>query len=317
MKKQIAIVLATVALLGFGCSGQPTTPAVTTGATTTPSKPTTSSQPVTLGWEQQEAQTTNGPWTRDLMIAASSDGTTFSTPETFVERAGVPSVIREADGRLVAAFQWFPQDDAAFDKVAVAFSDDEGVTWTDPETIVVEGLPDGYQRPFDPTVTVTEDGRIRLFFTTTVGRPGPNADMHIASAISDDGVTYVVEPGERIIEEGERFYDAAAIRFGGVWHLTTPLHAIGASHATSEDGVTFTRLDNISSTPWNWTGNLVEIDGKMRFYGGGPGNAWWSESADGTSWSTPTRTNTPGGDPAVVQLEDGTYRMIFVSGAVR
>lgn len=268
--------------------------------------------------EEIERNNANGPWKRDLMTAVSANGTTFSEPEVFVERAGVPSVVREGDGRLVAAFQWFPEDVAAWDKVAVAFSEDDGATWTDPETIVVEGLPEGYQRPFDPTVAVTEDERIRLYFTTTVGRPGPNADMHIASAISDDGVSYVFEPGERLVEDGVRLFDAAALRFGDAWHLTTPLHAEGASHATSADGIDFTRVDNIGAFPaFNWTGNLLAWNDGMRFYGSGPGNIWWSETSDGFDWSAPTATNLRGGDPGVVELESGEYLIIYVSEPTR
>lgn len=265
------------------------------------------------GWEEREANTPNGPWARDLMMATSADGTAFSAPEVFVERAGVPSVVREADGRLVAAFQWFPQNDAAWDKVAVAFSEDDGATWTEPRTIELEGLPEGYQRPFDPTLAVTEDGRLRLYFTTTVGKPGPNADMHIASAVSEDGVSYVVEPGTRVIEEGVRLYDAAALLLNGTWHLTTPLHAEGATHATSPNGTDFTPIDPIDTYPsYNWTGNLVAWGDGMRFYGGGPGTIWWSETADGDDWSKPVSTGIRGGDPAVTELESGAYLMIYV-----
>ena len=48
----------------------------------------------------------------------------FERVGTFVERAGVPCVIRDAKQRLGADFQWFPFDrEEAFDKVAVVFSE--------------------------------------------------------------------------------------------------------------------------------------------------------------------------------------------------
>ena len=68
-----------------------------------------------------------GPWNRDLQRYESHDGRKFERVGTFIERAGVPCVIRDAKQRLVAVFQWFPFDrEQAFDKVAVVFSEDEG-----------------------------------------------------------------------------------------------------------------------------------------------------------------------------------------------
>lgn len=266
-------------------------------------------------WEDVEKNNPNGPWTRDLGMATSEDGTTFTGAKTFVERAGVPSVIRAADGRLVAAFQWFPQDDEAFDKVAVAFSEDDGETWTEPELIVVDGLPEGYQRPFDPTLALAEDGKIRLFFTSSVGKPGPNSSMEIYTGISDDGVTYEYE-GQSFAVDGDRAYDSAALLFGGVWHLLTPLSPkLGAYHGTSDDGVAFDRADDIEFDGYNWTGNLVAWgDEAMRFYGGasGPGGIWWSETTDGETWSDPVTTGLNGGDPGIVELGDGSYLIIYV-----
>lgn len=283
----------------------PTSPSAsaTTGARTEPS------------WEDAEKNNPNGPWARDLGMATSADGTAFTGAKTFVERAGVPSVVREADGRLVAAFQWFPQIQESWDKVAVAFSEDDGATWTDPETIVVNGLPEGYQRPFDPTLAVTEDGKLRLFFTSSAGKPGPDSPMEIYAAISDDGVTYAYE-GKSFAVEGERAYDSAALLLGNTWHLLTPLSPnLGAYHGTSDDGVAFERTDDIDSENFNWTGNLVAWgDEVMRFYGGGSrtGGIWWSETTDGETWSDPVTTDLMGGDPAVVELGDGSYLIIYV-----
>lgn len=309
-KHALAASFAVLVIAGAGCAP---TVAPSLPAPVKPNPPTSMPSAPSPGWEEIEANASDGPWKRDLMMAKSADGTAFGAATTFVERAGVPSVVREADGRLVAAFQWFPQDDAAWDKVAVSFSEDDGATWTEPRTIALEGLPENYQRPFDPTLAVTEDGRLRLYFTTAVGKPGPNADTHIASAVSDDGVTYAVEPGERVIEEGVRLYDAAALRFDGTWHLTTPLHAEGATHATSANGTDFASVEPIDAYPtYNWTGNLLAWGDGMRFYGSGPGPVWWSETADGDDWSKPVPTGVRGGDPAVVELGNGAYLMIYV-----
>ena len=82
------------------------------------------------------------------------------------ERAGVPTLARLADGRLIAAHQHFPADFGAdFDKVAIRISDNEGRTWTRPQVIQLTGLPDGMRFPFDPTLVALPDGRVRLYFT--------------------------------------------------------------------------------------------------------------------------------------------------------
>ncbi len=291
------------------------TPEVVEPVATVPSVPSVPGTRAEPSFEDMEANNPNGPWSRDLGMAASEDGTMFSGARTFVERAGVPSVIRASDGRLVAAFQWFPRVQESWDKVAVSFSDDDGETWTDPETIVVNGLPEGYQRPFDPTLALTEDGKIRLFFTSSVGKPGPDSSMEIYAAISDDGVTYQYE-GRSFAVEGDRAYDSAALLLDGTWHLLTPYSPkLGAYHGTSDDGVTFDRVDDILTDGFNWTGNLVAWgDAAMRFYGGGSdtGGIWWSESADGETWTDPVTTGLYGGDPAVVELGDGTYLVIYV-----
>lgn len=266
-------------------------------------------------FEDIEAEKPNGPWSHDLYSATSADGTAFSRAKPFVERAGVPTITRDARGRLVAAFQWFPRDQDAWDKIAVAFSQDDGATWTDPELIVVSGLPEGYMRPFDPTLTLAEDGSLRLFFTSTSAPPSQNMAMEIYSAIGADGVSYAFE-GRAFEIEGDRAYDSAALNWGGSWHMLTPKGPNdGAYHGLSSDGRTFTRMDDIETEKINWTGNLISwSDTAMRFYGttSGSGGIWWSETADGETWSAPVSTGFDGGDPAIVRLADGSYFMVYV-----
>ncbi|MBU3742891.1 MAG: exo-alpha-sialidase, partial [Candidatus Kapabacteria bacterium] len=99
------------------------------------------------------AQPTNGPWQSPLRMAWSSDGRTFSAPTMFRDSSGVPSAVLWKGDALVCAFQWFraPRTAPTWDRVAVKFSYDAGLTWTEPTPIVVQGMPLQYQRPFDPT----------------------------------------------------------------------------------------------------------------------------------------------------------------------
>src|SRR6185503_4190026 len=83
------------------------------------------------------------------------------------DRGGVASLCRDAKGRVVAAYQWFPQmNPAGFDKIAMRTSSDEGKTWSAPKVVTVAGLPDGAARPCDPTLVLLQDGRMRLYFTS-------------------------------------------------------------------------------------------------------------------------------------------------------
>jgi hypothetical protein len=120
------------------------------------------------------------PWNRDLMIAPLKSLETFEVGEAkkFVERAGVPCVIRDTKipGRLVSVFQWFPMDEGkreAFDQVAIRISTDDGKTWGETARVGVTGLDlKRFQRPMDPTILQLPDGRFRLYFTSTERRDG-------------------------------------------------------------------------------------------------------------------------------------------------
>lgn len=257
----------------------------------------------------------NGPWDNKLEITTlSADGTEMvGRPEVFVDRAGVVTMIQDADGRLVAAFQWFPCDDAeSFDKVAVMISEDEGETWSDPELVEIEGLPKTYVRPFDPTLALTPEGKIRLYFTSSAdANPVISPAFNIYSALSDDGINYTFEEGARFDLE-VAVYDSAVAYWEGIWYLITPKNEngepAGAYYGTSEDGLNFTRqadIDNYEDT--GWTGNFLVIDDALRFYGVGTQTSGmgWTATEDGETWSVPEYfENFFGGDPAVVCLED-------------
>src|SRR4029079_4554414 len=117
----------------------------------------------------------------------------------------------------------FPQDnDRNFDRVAVAFSIDEGQKWSKPEAISVEGLEQGLARPFDPTLVPLPDGRVRLYFTSNRSPDFRRSTPAIYSAISDAGIHYKFEPGIRFAVEGRIVIDCAVALHDGVFHLIVP-----------------------------------------------------------------------------------------------
>lgn len=270
---------------------------------------------------QQPPPQAGGPWEHDVMIRRSLDGgDSFGPAELFEDASGVPTLIADLRGRLVAAFQWFPANSPHFDRVAVKLSEDGGFGWSVPVPIVVLGLPAGYSRPFDPTLALLPDGRIRVYFSSnTTGSLQLGAGVATYSGLSEDGIHYVFEEGARFEVAGSPVIDPAVVRLGDLWHYTAPAGRpeAGAFHAVSRDGLGFERLPDIPSVGGvNWTGNLVAHGNGMRFYGTAGSNrrgAWWAQSEDGLAWTDPVFLGLDAGDPAVADTLTGERVMLYVS----
>jgi len=278
-----------------------------------------------------------GPWDQDMLVyRAGADGR-MENLATF-GRAGVPTVARLKDGKLIAAHQHFPENDQEnFDKVAVHFSSDEGRTWTAPTVIAVKDLPEGMRFPFDPTLVPLPDGRVRLYFTGNMGRTFQNSTPAIHSAISTDGISYVYEPGVRFAVEGRAVIDCAVALHAGVFHLFVPDNGAGPNpgaprdnrsaaerpregvgyHATSRDGLNFTREADVQASGNNrWLGGAQSEGARLVFFGTGPG-PWPLTSSDGATWKADAGTlRIPGADPGAVKLKDGSW-LLVVTGPPR
>lgn len=259
-----------------------------------------------------------GPWNNPLMMARSADGRFFNSATIFQDSSGVPSAIRWKGDTLICALQWFrqPVGSPSWDRVAVKFSYDAGLHWTAPTPIVIAGFPSDYQRPFDPTLVAIAGDSIRVYFSSSRGRPqGLDSTVNTYSAVSADGIHYTFEPTPRVDHPTRRVIDPAVIFFNGTWHFAGPIGAPqeGAYHYTSTNGLLFSRQSNYpSDNSHNWTGNfLVDGDASLRFYGSGP-QIWYNTSADGFAWSGYVNTNVQGGDPTVVKLSASNYLIIYV-----
>ncbi|MGI8907035.1 MAG: hypothetical protein ACR2IE_11160 [Candidatus Sumerlaeaceae bacterium] len=268
----------------------------------------------------QPQQHGGGPWNNDLMIRWSADKQSFGPESVFVESGGVPSVTASENGILVAAFQWFPFTRMeAFDRVTVRFSETGGISWSDPVPIQVNGLPAGFQRPFDPTIVALPGKAFRMYFSggpKGPGLPGTGANICTYSARSDDGIHYDFEPGVRFTVKDHRVIDCAVAWDGRQWLYIAPIGRPdeGAYAATSPDGLTFTRLHDVpSSNGYNWTGNLLRIGERLRFFGGSHQGIWWAECTAPGNWSAPHTIGLRGGDPAAGIGKDGKLFIIYVS----
>lgn len=270
-----------------------------------------------------------GPWDSDVVVYRVETGREPTKVATF-ERAGVPTVARLKDGRLVAAHQHFPADDEKnFDKVAVRFSDDEGKSWSKPAVVELKGLPEGMRFPFDPTLVPLPDGKIRLYFTSNMQRERDSIPA-IHSAISNDGVKFEFEPGVRFAVEGRAAIDSAVVLHSGVFHMYVPDNGRGTPgrdagdksregigyHATSSDGLKFERLDDVTiSDRRRWLGNAVSDGDSIHFFGTGQG-LWVGESKNGKDWKVISFPKIRGGDPGAVKLKDGSW-LIVITGTPR
>jgi hypothetical protein len=256
-----------------------------------------------------------GPWDNRLVLARSPDGLSFTdTGQTLVEAGGVPDLVRDGQGRLIAAYQHFPdKPEKAFDRMAVSISTDEGETWQPPQVIEIAGIPPRMAgAPCDPDLVLLPDGRLRLYFTYDVrfSRPGL---PRTCSAISTDGVHYQLEPGERFADPDNPVLDPSVIRIGEQWHLFSQQMArFGINyHAISPDGLNFDRQPDIETPNMHMLGNVIEVAGGYRFYGAGPGGVLSAFSDDGDNWRVEDGVRMPGaGDPGVLRLKDGTFLMV-------
>jgi hypothetical protein len=149
--------------------------------------------------------------------------------------------------------------------LARAVSVDQGRTWSQPETVVINGWPRELESrwPVNPAAVQLEDGRIRLFFTlnarpadrpTAPGRPADRPSQASAaagsvySAISNDGLTFAVEDGVRFDLIGAANVEVLRLpdppstdtRRLGPWlmFLTREDHTV---LAVSKDGLSFER----------------------------------------------------------------------------
>ena len=265
-----------------------------------------------------------GPWDQDVIVQRHS--TEQPAQLATFGRAGVPTLARMQDGRLIAAFQNFPaDDDRNFDLVAVCFSSDEGRTWTKPQSTIVEGLDAGLARPFDPTLVPLPDGRVRMYFTSSRSPDFRRGTPAIYSAVSKDGIRYDVEPGVRFALEGRVVIDCAAALHNGVFHLIVPDNGSAEEmaadqqrrapprggtgyHLVSKDGLKFERVADVTMpTQGRWLGNMQSDGGRLVFFGTGQG-PWPVTSADGATWTTGAgATRFPGADPGAVKLKDGSW----------
>ncbi len=158
-----------------------------------------------LGMKEEEG----GSSTKYFLRSTASDGETF-TQTTGSETGGavfgpeddddpgpsVPDMIELSDESIRIYFV----TGGSF--IGSALSTDKGVTWEREGLITIKGLAE--DRPaVDPDIIQLDDGRYRLFFVAPEDGVTGLYNLRILSAVSDDGLTFSLEEGERVSIENE------------------------------------------------------------------------------------------------------------------
>lgn len=258
---------------------------------------------------------TEGPWDGAIYMATSENGLQFNGRDLVLERAGVPNLLKLEDGSLVLLYQYFSDtSEDLFDAIAYSTSTDNGKTWTETQAINFTDLPapiEVSRKPMDPTLVQLEDGTLRLYFTYHA-KGNQTAGLYSAtSETSNIDSTFVVNPNPALLTD-ENLLDPALVFFNGVWnHYSWKMESDDNYHSTSQDGLTFTLQDDIS-LPMDFLGQVIPFEDGLRFYGTGEG-VTTAFSNDGFTWQIDGSNLVQGADPAVQELDDGTYLMVYTS----
>ncbi len=264
-----------------------------------------------------------GPWASRLMIAFSEDGLQFEAADQILsDQADVPDAIVMPDGQVGVYYVTLCPEEVR-NQIVVAVTRD-GVEWVY-KRVEVTGMQEIQPIAVDPTVEYTPAGRMRLYFTSAPA--SPDSDPQSYSAISDDGYTFEMEAGSRFTVEDAHVLDPTVLLIGDTWHYYAGGLPGTNYHATSPDGLEFTRQDNTKVADFLFA-NGIAVEGGYRYYGfiqqpgTGIASIYSVFTADGQTWQLEDgvrlELNESSAleavgvkDPAVIQLPDGRYLMIY------
>jgi hypothetical protein len=248
----------------------------------------------------------DGPWNHRIMGATSSDGLSWVKDNRVVsDQASVPNAILDNASRIRIYYV-----DWKNGGLSVAIANGSGWIYKKVQGVTPDWV--------DPDAVILPDGRYRLYASYM---PYSGPQDKIISAISSDGITFQQESGVRYQED--TITDPDAINMGNVWRMFVSKGPVTVS-TVSSDGLTFARENELPLS-----GSVtctVRVDGGYRIYyhSSVPGKGLCIYSAfsqDGSTWVDEGLRLEPGaagaldqggvGDPAVVRMPDGSYRMYY------
>lgn len=277
--------------------------------------------------EVERGMETAGPFEHRLLTAVSEDGITWErTNEILVEQGNTPDMTIK-DG-VIYLYYTGGNFDGQEQGIAAALSGDGGESWTF-KRVTLLGGDEILSVPGDPDIALREDGSFRLYFTAQLaGAEGPS----ILYADSTDGLNFTYE-GEAFQKDGYTTIDSSAFYIDDHWAMLTfsgfetdVIHAISSDDG---DSFEFVKAENVTykNKPYFMANPLTLKDGSVRFYAFEFAEFRSFVTEDGLTWEDEGNTiltyeegeNELEGfyikDPSVVQLDDGTYLMVYVTRA--
>lgn len=198
-----------------------------------------------------------GPWSTRILLSTSTTGTSFPDGLQVIDQGGVPSLLALPDGRLLAYFVSWAQDNG----MAVGVLD--GGVWHF-YRLDVSGQP-SLANAVDPSAVLLPDGRVRLFWMQPVRSPGQSQIYSATSAPGDAlGIRFVIDDGTRLAP-GTMVYDPTVAHCGGEWLMWVSEETRGTVTAQSSDGLSFREVVTPPglSGAFPWSASCL-ADGRMR-----------------------------------------------------
>lgn len=265
----------------------------------------------------------DGPWSSRIRTAISGDGLKFKRAAILeLDQADVPCALVDTAG--VLRLYYITWCAAARNRIICAETRDLK-SWTC-RVVTIRGVERNWGPPCDPTVLQLDDGRFRIYFTTK--EPGER-EPSTHSAISQDDVTFTLEPGRRYTSN-RPVLDPSVLRAGDTWILFAGGGQTrqGNHRAVSPDGFNFSSAGDFDGHGLILANGLA-VPGGYRYYAftqnaGEERRIRSLFSRDGMNWilesgdrlvSTTADTRETGGvkDPSVVRLPDGRYLMFYAT----
>lgn len=273
-----------------------------------------------------------------VFFTSSNDPTNFpDVAEPIFTKGSVPEILvltqDSAAGNVGDILLYFPNFEnfagPNTEQIVVAKSTDGGTTWSERQTITIANK-ENVGGAVDPSAVQLDDGRIRIYYFGPSELPGAGitpgdqakinndpakteGDHVIYSAVSDDGINFTADPGERFAKE--KLTDPEVIYHQGRWLMYYSLGQI-TGIASSADGLTF------EDTEFSWSdggipGAYIDAANYVHLYGCGKGGINTTTSGDGVTFDNDTEvaiTTTEATticDPSPAKLPDGTIIMAY------